>query len=267
MESELSPKLRLQQALGSILQLDEQEARDIVDEGTAGCFRKFKVTELKDVIKSLKNSGYNQTNLNTYANKPELIQMLVDVANCEGTVQHAAPPAPAVIPALPAAAVIPVVAAQNPALPRPHNLNQVLTARAGLVVAGPSSPPPHPQTAVKQKFQDPFAPLSSAKKNKHKHKHAPPLPPSLSGNNNSSSSSTAGMGGTPHPGLNSVHKVQAYRMLKQVEGIAEAEILAELSLLSPTEAIDEDMILFNIVAKRTVSLRFVFVIFFLLLQF
>jgi hypothetical protein len=57
-----------------------------------------------------------------------------------------------------------------------------------------------------------------------------------------------------YPELNSRRKIEAYQTLRQIEGVSKQEILTELGQLSAADAVDEDMILFNIVTKRTVGL-------------
>jgi hypothetical protein len=247
MENGASPRRLVQQALVLVAGVDEAEARDVVEEGLPASFAKFKVDILKNVIKTLKSGGYYQTRLSVTANKPELIQMLVAVINSEGAnkaatgqpvaatavqkaappVQHAHAPGPATVPATSAAAAKPFSA---PAVTHAtlHNLH-------------PNSSASAPSSHKKAKHQhDPAAPGSDHKS------HKSPKPPG-------SATHSSGSNLPPHPSLNSSRKVHAYRTLKTVAGIKEEEILAELALLGPNEEIDEDMVLFNIVAKRTVN--------------
>jgi hypothetical protein len=247
MENGASPRRLVQQALVLVAGVDEAEARDVVEEGLPASFAKFKVDILKNVIKTLKSGGYYQTRLSVTANKPELIQMLVAVINSEGAniaatgqpiattaVQKAAPPV------------------QHAHVPGPGTVRVPAAFAAAL---GPFSAPAiaHATLHTNSSASAP----SSHKKAKHQHdpaalgsshkSHKSPKPPG--GATHSSGSNLP-----PHPSLNSSRKVQAYRTLKTVAGIKEEEILAELALLGPNEEIDEDMVLFNIVTKRTVSL-------------
>jgi hypothetical protein len=249
MENGASPRRLVQQALVLVAGVDEAEANDVVEEGLPASFAKFKVDILKKVIKTLKSGGYYQTRLSVTANKPELIQMLVAVINSEGAIKAAT--------GLPIAAT----AVQKAAPPVQHaHVPGPATVRAPAASAaapGPFSAPAVTHAALHNLHTHPSASApSSHKKAKHQHdsaapgsgykSHKFPKPPG-------SATHSSGSNLPPHPSLNSSRKVQAYRTLKTVAGIKEEEILAELALLGPSEEIDEDMVLFNIVAKRTVS--------------
>jgi hypothetical protein len=250
MDNGTSSKDLVQQALVLAAGIDEVEARDVVAEALPGSFARFKVDVLKNVIKTLKSGGYYQTRLSVTANKPELIQMLVAVINSEGAnkaapgqpiaataVQKAAPPVQHAHAPGPATVRAP---ATSTAAPGPFSA--VAVTHATLHNLHPNSSASAPSSNKKAKHQhDPAAPGSGHKS------HKSPKPPG-------SATHSSGSNLPPHPSLNSSRKVQAYRTLKTVAGIKEEEILAELVLLGPNEEIDEDMVLFNIVAKRTVSL-------------
>jgi hypothetical protein len=249
MENGASPRRLVQQALVLVARVDEAEARNVVEEGLPASFAKFKVDVLKNVIKTLKSGGYYQTRLSVAANKPELIQMLVAVINSEGAVkavtgqpiaataaQKAAPPVQHIH--APGQAMVRAPAA-SAAAPGPFSAAAV--THATLHNLHPNSSASAPSSHKKAKHQhDPAAPGSGHKS------HKSPKPPG-------SATHSSGSNLPPHPSLNSSRKVHAYRTLKTVAGIKEEEILAELALLGPNEEIDEDMVLFNIVAKRTVS--------------
>jgi hypothetical protein len=247
MENGASPRRLVQQALVLVAGVDEAEANDVVEEGLPASFAKFKVDVLKNVIKTLKSGGYYQTRLSVTANKPELIQMLVAVINSEGAIK-AATGQPIAATAVQKAA--PPV--QHAHVPGPAT---VRAPAASAAAPGPFSAPAvtHATLHTNSSASAP----SSHKKAKHQHDSAAPgsghkshKSPKPQGRATHSSGSNLPL----HPSLNSLRKVQAYRTLKTVAGIKEEEILAELALLGPSEEIDEDMVLFNIVAKRTVSL-------------
>lgn len=198
-----SGKKSVASAIKYTLKYSDEEVSEIVDaENPATRLVQLKVTEMKDIIRHLKNQGFEGEALSVTANKPQLVQMLVASIRFNNSIQspqiNGDPPQPASLPR------VNVISNGNNSKHKPHVVNH------------------HTPN-----LQVPNKTYSGAKKAMH------PLQ-------------------QQYRQLNSSRKIEAFNTLKVQAGVSIAEILEELDQLGPSHEVDEDAILFNIVAKRTV---------------
>jgi hypothetical protein len=233
--------LSVADAIAASLDVEKNEAVAITLDQTPATLMRLKLPQLKAIVKALKDSGFNKSTLTHYANKPELTQMLLNAIRAEGTNPVAgSPPANAVDNA--AAGVARPAGAPSSAVKPPMATSASIT-HPHTAARGPPAAQPSAGSASKAPQPKPHA---------HAHAHAV----AAAGHPRAAPAAPAAAPKNPYakyPELNSRRKIEAYQTLRQIEGVSKQEILAELGLLSAADAVDEDMILFNIVTKRAVS--------------
>jgi hypothetical protein len=214
------------------LQIEKNEAVAMTLDKTPTTLMQLKLPQLKAIIKALKDSGYNKSTLTHYANKPELVQMLLNAIRLEGTNPVASPPA---------------AAANNAAASRvgvPSAVKPPMAASASSA---------HPNIARAPPAAHPGAGSASKAPQPKPHAHAAAAVPAAGAPRAAPAAAAAPKNPyAKYPELNSRRKIEAYQTLRQLEGVSKAEILAELGRLSASAEVDEDAILFSIVAKREV---------------
>jgi len=260
------------EAVCSSLNVSVEEAQQLLFDSDGQGISRLKVVELKDIIKDLKAQAYSKVHLSVYANKPALVDMLRAVAAAE-RVNNAPPQLP------PAALATPQMAAPpaHGALPQPRLLVPQAAAHAAsraahqpqpVLVTGPFSPPPQIHHGAHHTHTN-----NSSAHNAHVHTPALPAPTTATKSKSKNKSKHKAQTASSHPGhtyiakpgdapnlqarllsvLTSGHKIQAYKILKEVPGVTEEEILAELEGHSNVESLDVDDLMFSIVMKREVS--------------
>ena len=214
----------LEEAITTSLQLSAEEGHNLATHPDQ--LSNLKLSQLKEVIRTLKRNGYNTVDLILTANKRDIINMLVKVAQMEAQAkndhgdQHPD---------------------QTNALSSTTHVVNGSSSENTTVLASIKSADTHHHNQ-QHKIQNKTQPT----KNKSA-KHLFPSPSNNLGLSISESSNARLL-----EVLNSARKVQMYRTLKGVPGISEEEILGELREVADSSHIDEDTILVNIVAKRTV---------------